>query len=163
MAKLCDGGVRLRSMIDEKFPKRDRRSDGWIGDSDHQKRRSDHNPNSKGVVRAIDIDENMGKRGVWRNGRQAKVLADELIAYAATDLPGSKRLKYVVYEGRISSGTYRSTWWRWRGSGFGHFQHIHVSFTAVADRDGQVFPLPCLAKSLGQKRRWSKQLKAAKK
>jgi hypothetical protein len=162
MAKLCDGGVRLRRMVDEKFPGRDKRSDGWIGDSAHSKRKSDHNPNAKGIVRAIDLDENMGKRGKWRNGRQAKKLADQLIAYAATDLSGSKRIKYVVYEGKLASGTYRSTWWRWRGSSYGHYQHIHVSFTAKADSDGKVFPLPCLAKTYKQKRRWTKQLKAAK-
>jgi hypothetical protein len=44
MAKLCAGGVRLRDQIDRRWPNRDKRSDGWIGDSDHAARKSDHNP-----------------------------------------------------------------------------------------------------------------------
>lgn len=143
MAKLCDGGVTLRAQIDRKWPKRDKRSDGWIGDAAHRARQSDHNPDSRGIVHAIDIDENLGA-GRLRNGRQAKQLADELIAYAKSGLPGSKRIKYVVYENKLASGTYRSTWWKWRPGNWGHTMHIHVSFTSAADDDGRPYPLKCL-------------------
>lgn len=47
---------RLKIAIDTRWPGRDRSSDGWIGDAAHQGTRSDHNPDSKGMVHARDID-----------------------------------------------------------------------------------------------------------
>lgn len=162
MAVLCEGGLTLRGQLDRRFKKRDRRSDGWIGDVKHQKRGSlsDHNPDPKtGIVHAIDVDENFGK-GRWRNGRNAQNFANQLIKYAASGLPGSDRIKYVVYEQRISSGTYKNTWWTWRGTGYGHTQHVHVSFTAKADRNGALFPLPILGRSLKTRLVWWRHLRA---
>jgi hypothetical protein len=161
MAKLCAGGVRLRTQIDRRWPKRDKRSDGWIGDAAHSARKSDHNPDKEGIVYAIDIDENMGK-GPARNGRKAKKLADQIIAYAMSDLPGHNRIKYVVYENQIASGTYSgSRWWRWRGKGYGHTQHIHISFTQAAKRDSSIYPLPILTTNPSKKISWSRALKNA--
>jgi hypothetical protein len=157
MATLCAGGMTLRNQINARWPNRDRRSDGWIGDRAHAARISDHNPDAHGIVHAIDIDENMGV-GTWRNGKTAQRLANQLIAYAASDLPGAKRLKYVVYEDRIASGTYKPTWWKWRGKGYGHTAHIHVSFNNLADDDHRLFPLPILALNKDQQRRWAKDL-----
>lgn len=135
MAKLCAAGVQLRDQINEAWPKRDKASDGWIGDTAHQGRVSDHNPDAAGWVHAIDVDEDFGDPGT------SMILANQLIAYARSGKAGSKRLKYVVYEDRIASGTYKATNWQWRGSGFGHQHHIHVSFTSAADDDGRPFPL----------------------
>lgn len=160
MATLAKGAVKLRDQINRRWPKRDKRSDGWIGDRAHAARISDHNPDKRGIVHAIDIDENLGI-GTWRNGRQARVLADELLDYAASGLPGSDRVKYVVYENRIASGTYRSTWWRWRPGNWGHTAHIHVSFTNHADDDDRVWPLPSLAADRTVARRWRARLDAA--
>jgi len=162
MARLCKGGVKLRDQINRRWPKRDKASDGWIGDRAHSERISDHNPNKAGVVHAIDIDENMGK-GRNRNGRTAKRLANQLLEYASSGLPGAKRLKYVVYENRIASGTYRKTFWSWRHGNWGHTAHIHVSFTSAADRDGTIFPLPILARSPIVKARWTRDLRKARK
>lgn len=157
MAKLVKGGVVLRDQINGRWPGRDKRSDGWIGDRAHSKRKSDHNPDKNGWVHALDIDENMGK-GKWRNGRAARKLADQLRAYAASGLPGSKRVKYVVYEGRLASGTYRSKWWQWRPGNWGHYQHIHISFTKAAETDKKVWPLPILATSKKQAKGWKANL-----
>ena len=162
MARLCKGGVTLRDQINRRWPKRDKRTDGWIADRAHSLRISDHNPNKAGVVHAIDIDENMGK-GRNRNGRTAKRLANQLLEYASSGLPGAKRLKYVVYENRIASGTYRKTFWSWRHGNWGHEAHIHVSFTSAADRDGSVFPLPILTRSPLKKARWRRDLSKARK
>ena len=160
MATLCKGGARLRDQIDRRWPKRDKRSDGWIGDSAHAARKSDHNPNKAGIVHAIDITENLGK-GKNRNGRSARRLANELLEYAASGLPGSNRLKYVVYENRIASGTYKRSFWTWRSGSYAHTAHIHVSFTSKADRDGTAYPLPILTRSPALKRQRRKALNEA--
>jgi hypothetical protein len=159
MAKLVPAGVTLRKQTDLRWPGRDRRSDGWVGDAAHSARKSDHNPDKDGWVHALDIDENMGKRGPWRNGRTARQLANQLRLYAASDLPGADRIKYVVYEGRLTSGTYRATWWKWRKGNWGHYQHIHISFTSKAKKDERVFPLPILTKDRKLKKLWWEQLR----
>ena len=159
MAKLVPAGVTLRKQTDRRWPGRDRRSDGWVGDAAHSARKSDHNPDKDGWVHALDIDENMGKRGPWRNGRTARQLANQLRLYAASDLPGADRIKYVVYEGRLTSGTYRATWWKWRKGNWGHYQHIHISFTSKAKKDERVFPLPILTKDRKLKKLWWEQLR----
>lgn len=145
MAKLVPAGIVLREQLNARFPKRDKRSDGWVGDAAHSARASDHNPDSRGWVHAIDVDENFGT-GSARDGAQAERFANELLAYALSGKPGADRIKYVVYENRVASGTYRDKlkFWRWRKGGYGHEHHVHISFTAKAETDGRPFPLPCL-------------------
>ena len=157
MAKLVAGGVTLRDQINERFPDRDKSSDGWVGDAAHVARASFHNPDKNGWVHALDIDENFGT-GKWRNGRNAKALADQLVAYAASGLPGANRVLHVVYEDQVASGSYKASWWKFRGAGYAHFQHIHISFTEKAQKDGQVWPLPILGKTLKQRRAWAAAL-----
>lgn len=142
MARLVKAGVTLRDQLNQKFPKRDKRSDGWIGDKFHQAagRVSDHNPDKNGWVHAIDIDENMGG-GEGRKGATAMEFANQLIKYAREGKDNG-RLKYVVYENMIASGTYRDKFWVWRKGNWGHTQHIHVSFTDKAKNDGSKFDLP---------------------
>lgn len=139
MARLVRAGVTLRDQINEAYPNRDKRSDGWIGDAAHQARPSDHNPDRNGWVHAIDIDENFGPG--WKTGATAEEFANELIQYAREGKDNG-RLKYVVYENRIASGTYKNKYWVWRDGNWGHTQHIHVSFTEKAQRDGSKFDLP---------------------
>lgn len=156
----CHGGERLLEQINAKWPHRDRASDGRVSSAVHRKQNanSDHDPDPKtGVVRAMDVDENFGV-GVWRNGKAAKRLADELLAYARSGLPGSKRVSYVIYENAIASGTYRSKWWRWRPGSWGHTKHIHISFTPGADYDDQVWPLPILALDKVTEAEWTREL-----
>ena len=56
MAKLCKAGIQLREQVDDMYMDRDRKSDGWIGDTRHSARKSDHNPDKNGIVRALDLD-----------------------------------------------------------------------------------------------------------
>lgn len=139
MAELCAGAITLREQVNRRFPKRDKTSDGWIGDNAHAGRASDHNPDRNGIVRAIDIDEDFGAPG------DNRTFANQLLAYARAGKDGG-RLKYVIYEGQIASGTYADKFWKWRpySGGNPHRQHIHISFTKRADRDGSPWRLPIL-------------------
>ena len=102
---LCKAGQQLREQIDDAFPDRDRKSDGWIGDAAHANRKSDHNPDpSNGIVRAIDVDKNLDTRA-----STGSYLADQIRVCAKKD----KRIAYVIYSGRIASA---KSLWRWRTS-----------------------------------------------
>ena len=145
MARLVAAGVTLRRQIDKAFPGRDKRSDGWIGDRAHQARKSDHNPDAKGWVHAIDIDADLIPWNPRASKKAAQDLANQIVEYAASGKLGCHRIKYVVYNDRIASGTYAKTWWQWRRKGYGHLHHIHVSFTDVNPvRGRRRFPLPIL-------------------
>ncbi len=71
--QLCAAGLTLRDQVNRAFPDRDRRSDGAVGDTSHAARRSDHNPDAKGWVRAIDIDANLSD-----DPKASYVLANQL-------------------------------------------------------------------------------------
>lgn len=135
--RLVPAGVTLRAQVDARWPNRDRTSDGWIGDTAHQARPSDHNPDRAGWVHALDLD---------KDGINAQVIADQLCAYARSGLPGSRRLLNLVWRDRVASGTDPAHLWTWRGTGYGHFHHLHVSFTAAAETDSRPFPLPVFAR-----------------
>lgn len=141
MARLVAAGVQLRNQINARWPNRDKRSDGWIGDKAHQARKSDHNPDARGWVHAIDIDADLDKN----DPKAAQRLANQIVAYAKSGAPGADRIKYVVFNDRIASGTYPATFWEWRGQGYGHRNHIHVSFTTKNPVKGRrKYPLPIL-------------------
>ena len=140
MARLVAGGVTLRNQVNKRWPKRDKRSDGWIGDKAHAGRQSDHNPDARGLVHALDIDADLDPK----DPGAAQRLANQLVAYAASGIPGANRIKYVVFNDQIASGTYANSMWKWRGSGYGHMHHIHVSFSTKGENNAQTFPLPIL-------------------
>jgi hypothetical protein len=140
MARLVAGGVTLRNQVNKRWPKRDKRSDGWIGDKAHAGRQSDHNPDARGLVHALDIDADLDPK----DPGAAQRLANQIVAYAASGIPGANRIKYVVFNDQIASGTYANSMWKWRGSGYGHMHHIHVSFSTKGENNAQIFPLPIL-------------------
>jgi hypothetical protein len=144
--KLVEAGVTLRDQINKRWPKRSKRSDGWIGDAAHQARKSDHNPDRWGWVHAIDVDHNMGPAGPARQGGDAQRLADQLIQLAREG-KDMGRLKYVIYNNKIASGTYKNQFWTWRPGNWGHTRHIHISFNSVAKNNGQQFNLPIFKES----------------
>lgn len=126
--------VTLRDQVNTRYPKRDKASDGTKGDARHARRVSDHNPDKTGYVMALDLDE---------DGWPAHKFADQLIEYMRKS--GDKRIKNVVYEGRVASGTYSDQRWVWRSApSLGHAHHIHISFAEPAKHDGAPFPLPVL-------------------
>ena len=140
------GITALRRQVDRRFPRRDRRSDGIIGDKAHQKRgTSDHLPDKRGFVHAVDIDADLlGPNGGAAGRQLAEDLANQLRLYAKSRIPGSERIKYIVWNNRIASGTYKDAFWTWRKGNWGHEHHIHVSFTTKGENDPNDFPIPIL-------------------
>jgi hypothetical protein len=135
---LCKAGQQLREQFDDTFPDRDRSSDGWIGDTRHSARPSDHNPDAKtGVVRAIDVDRDV-------SGKPKPDLMPDIanqIRLAAK--AGDKRIAYVIFEGRIASPRMGWRWRKYSGSN-PHNKHCHISFSTKGDQDSSFFNIPML-------------------
>jgi len=123
---LCKAGVTLRNQINALYPNRDKSSDGSVGDLSHANRKSDHNPNSAGAVRAVDIDEDLGYTGARGFSQAARRIVDALCASK------DARITYIIYEGRITvKGTNLQQWKTYTGSN-AHKHHFHVSFSSDA-------------------------------
>ena len=111
----------LRTQVNATWPKRSKTSDGTIGDAKHATRSSDHNPwiidGKLGVVTALDIT----------NDKVAPKSHDIALALVASK---DKRIKYIISNGQICSGTEQDRpAWKWRkyaGSN-AHRQHVHIS------------------------------------
>jgi peptidoglycan hydrolase-like protein with peptidoglycan-binding domain len=109
MAVLAANLAELRREINARWPRRDKRSDGWIGDLKHRQRKSDHNPDSRDIVHAIDVDT---------DGIDVNLLVSRAIKHPTT--------QYVIYN--------RTIWNRARGfrarryTGTDpHTGHVHIS------------------------------------
>lgn len=134
MAKLCAAGIQLRNQVDDLYPQRDRKSDGWIGDSRHSAKgsASDHNPDANGIVRAIDID-----RDLAQHPEEAHALVEKIRLCAKR---GDRRIKYIIFDGKIMSAILGWKRRPYKGAN-PHKHHFHVSFTTLGDRDGGWFNL----------------------
>lgn len=140
--KLSRAAIQLREQIDDSFPDRDRASDGWLGDTRHSTRKSDHNPDADGWVRAIDIDRDLsGKKG------KPDLMPDLADQIRVAGKSGDSRIAYVIFGGKIASP--RAAW-RWRTyDGINkHNHHAHISFTKKGDEDGSFFNIPMIGGSL---------------
>lgn len=112
---------KLLSQINERFPGRNKDSDGGIGNAEHASRSSDHNPWVKdgktGIVTARDFTHDP------RSGCDSYVLAQALLDSR------DPRIKYVISNRRIASGTGGPSPWKWRKytGANPHDHHCHVS------------------------------------
>lgn len=136
---LCKAGQQLREQFDDTFPDRDRTSDGWIGDTRHAARPSDHNPSpTTAVVRAIDIDRDVS--GSAKPDLMPDI-ADQIRIFAKSDK--SKRISYIIFDGQIASS--KKSWaWRTYDGANKHNHHCHISFSPKADVDSSFFNIPML-------------------
>ena len=136
--RLSKAAIQLREQFDDSFPDRDRTSDGWIGDTRHAARKSDHNPDEQGWVRAIDIDRDLFK------GSKPDImgdLADQLRALSKSK--ADNRIAYIIFDGRICSKILNWKWRNYTGANK-HLHHMHVSFKKEADLLGEFFQIPML-------------------
>lgn len=133
--RLSKSVIQFREQADDVYPDRDRTSDGTIGDSRHQARKSDHNPDpSTGIVRAFDLDASLDGKDAT-----AHYLADQIRIAAKSD----RRIAYVIFDQKIAS---KRSLWRWvTYKGINpHKKHIHISFTKAGDEDSSFFQIPLL-------------------
>lgn len=135
--KLCAAGKQLREQIDDAFADRDRTSDGWIGDTRHAARPSDHNPDDNGWVRAIDVDRDLSGKP------KPDIMPDLADQIRLAGKSGEKRISYVIFDGRIASSRFNWRWRKYTGSNK-HNHHCHISFTQKGDEDGSYFNIPLL-------------------
>ena len=135
--KLCKAGEQLRLQVDDAFSNRSRSSDGWLGDTRHSSRTSDHNPDSNGIVRAIDISRNLS------GAKEPDIMPDLADQIRLCAKRGDKRIAYVIFNGKISSA---KSLWRWRAyKGINpHTKHCHVSFSKKGDTDSSFFNIPMI-------------------
>lgn len=116
-ARIAKSLAQLRDQVNARWPNRSKVSDGWIGDAAHQATASDHNPNSAGVVTALDITHDTG------SGPDTWKLAEIL------RLRHDPRIKYIISNGRICAGDGGPQPWVWRpyNGPNKHAHHVHVS------------------------------------
>jgi peptidoglycan hydrolase-like protein with peptidoglycan-binding domain len=108
MAVLAGNLANLRREINARWPHRDKKSDGWIADAAHPST-SDHQPDSRGVVHAIDVDV---------DGIDPKLLVKKAIAHPTT--------KYVIWNRTIWSRSHGFEARKYTGED-PHTSHVHIS------------------------------------
>lgn len=115
MARRAYSLSTLLAQVNALYPNRSKLSDGWLGDAAHQATQSDHNPNSAGVVCALDITHDPA------NGVHGGDLAEAL-----NDDP---RVNYVIWSRKI----WDAKWYPYWGPN-PHDRHVHVSVEQVPSK-----------------------------
>lgn len=111
MATLAPSLKLLFAELDSHWPKRDRRTDGWYRPPSQCTRPSDHCADSRGRVRAIDID----KDGIDADWVVGQIIKDFLPT------------EYVIWNRHIWSRSYNWRKRKYTGTSNPHTDHIHVS------------------------------------
>jgi peptidoglycan hydrolase-like protein with peptidoglycan-binding domain len=109
--------VQLRDEINTRWPRRPKGSDGTIGDSAHAARQSDHNPNGRGSVNAIDITY---------PGVNPTVIISAVKNHPAAN--------YVIFNGSIYR---RNGGWKkevYHGAS-PHKEHLHISILQTVEAE----------------------------
>lgn len=127
MATLARSQRILRDeYLNVKWPNRDRKSDGWIGDAAHEasgppeQGGSDHNPNKRGIVNGLDVD---------RDGIHVPTVIASMLVHAST--------RYVIFNRRIMSTLQGFKPRAYTGSN-PHAGHIHRSVFQSATAENRV-------------------------
>lgn len=104
----------FRSQVNAKWPGRDKSSDGTIGDTAHSARKSGHNPDIDGAVKAIDITHDPDR------GLNCTELAEVI--------KNSKdpRIDYIIWNRKISNPVIQAGAWRAYNGSNPHTMHMHL-------------------------------------
>lgn len=119
----------LRAEFNARWPRRDRASDGWIGDQAHASGTSGHNPDESGRAERQDADNVDEVRALDLDKDVDPTPGDEL--YAELDRIRRtpelrRRLIYIIYRRQIASATNGWVWRPYTGSN-PHNEHGHLS------------------------------------
>ena len=136
--QLSKAAIQLREQFDDAYPSRDRASDGWLGDTRHAARKSDHNPDEQGWVRAWDCDRDL-------SGSAKPDLMPDLINQVRLlcKSGAEKRIAYIIFDGYIYSNLLNWKARKYTGANK-HNHHAHFSFKKEADLLGQFYQVPML-------------------
>jgi hypothetical protein len=116
--RLAKSLEKLRIQINAAHPTRSRVSDGSVGDISHSKRKSDHNPNARGVVTAIDITHDPA------NGVDCNTLSHQLVK--------DRRTKYIIWNSKIYRRYKPELGWAAYTGSNPHDKHLHISVLGAA-------------------------------
>jgi hypothetical protein len=119
----------LFAEVNSMAPRRNKLSDGSIGDEKHQTRKSDHNPDPSagGIVRAIDVTHDP------HGGCDCNQLASRIQSRR------DPRVAYVIFHHRIMAGAGGPSPWTWRQyngpSPHDHHMHVSIRHTHAAETE----------------------------
>lgn len=119
---------RARTEINRRWPSRDKGTDGWIGNKAHaatgspESGGSDHNPNKRSIVDALDIDV---------DGIDVPLLIALLIMHPSTN--------YVIWNRRIWSRSRGFKSHEYTGSN-PHTDHVHLSILQTVAAENSTVP-----------------------
>ena len=137
--RLSKAAIQFRNQVDDSYPDRDRRSDsGLYSDAKHMARKSDHNPDAEGWVRAYDCDRDLHQGG---KPDVMPYLVDQI--RIACKSKTEKRISYIIFDGFIYSSILNWKARKYTGANK-HNHHMHISFKKEADNDGSFFQIPML-------------------
>lgn len=118
-----------RAEVNKRWPNRDTKSDGTIGDAAHATRKSDHNPNERESVNAWDMD---------KDGVEVNTVISAFMKHPSAH--------YVIWNKRIADA---DDGWKWRTytGDNPHTAHVHFSIrqSRTAEQDRRpwgIFPVP---------------------
>jgi hypothetical protein len=102
--------TRFRNEVNSRWPRRDKTSDGTIGDPAHQATSSDHNQDADGSVDAWDMDV---------DGVDVKKVIEAALKHES--------IQYVIYNRRITSRSWGLGTWRPYTGSSPHDKHVHFN------------------------------------